>query len=366
MQKGIRILVLLLAVAMLAGCGQQQQQPVPQLQEPVGVQPDTAVAYIGEIYNITYVNSTVVPYVEQLFFETDGTIGAIHCYPGMEVKEGDVLIELDQSGLEERVKQLEEDLEHTRREGAYADSLAKADIQLLQLELAQLQEQGASNQEIALKENEIAQKQASLRQTQALRELDMEAKQEELEKLRKSLGNHIICAPFSGRVIWGGTVQEGSRITAYKPVLFLADDTKLHLSGDYIAQTQINSADMVYALIGGAQYEIEMRHVDQEEYVSSLLAGETLRTQFDIIGPEALWNAVEAGQYAAICICTDYVENALLIPGDALMKDATGSYVYVDENGTRVRRMVKVGKSTQSLVQILDGLEEGEVVYVKG
>lgn len=365
MQKGIKILVLLLAMAMLAGCG-QQQQPLPQLQEPVGVQPDTAAAYIGEIYNIAYVNSAVVPYVEELFFETDGTIGAIHCYPGMEVKEGDALIELDQSGLEERVKQLEEELEHTQHDGAYADALAQADIQLLQLELAQLQEQAASDQEIALKKNEIAQKQASLRQTQALRELDMEAKQEDLEKLRRSMGNHIIYASFSGRVIWGGTVQEGSRIAAYKPVLFLADDTKLHLSGDYIARTQINSADMVYALIGGAQYEIEMRPMDQEEYVSSLLAGETLRTQFDIIGPEALLNSVEAGQYAAICICTDYVENALLIPGDALMKDATGSYVYVDENGTRVRRMVKVGKSTQSLVQILDGLEEGDVVYVKG
>ena len=40
-------------------------------------------------------------------------------------------------------------------------------------------------------------------------------------------------------------------------------------------------------------------------------------------------------------------------------------YVYVDEDGARVRRLVKIGKVTAGVTQILEGLEEGEVVYVK-
>lgn len=366
MRKGTWIPVLFLVMATLAGCSRQEPAVVPQLQEPVGVQPDTATAYIGEIYDITYVNSAVVPYVQELSFETDGIVSVIHCYPGMEVEKGDALIELDQSSMQARVAQLEEELEHDSRSNEYADSLAQLDIKLLQVELAQMKAQGASAQQIALKENEIAQKQASLRQTQELRKLDLTVKREELEELRLSLGKNIIYAPFSGRVIWGNSMAEGTRVTAYEPILFLADDTRLHLSGDYIAEAQIRSADMVYAHIGGNRYEIELRPMDQEAYMAAVLAGETLRTQFDIIGPEGLLNEVEAGEYAAICICTNYVEEALLIPGDAVMKDATGSYVYVDEDGTRVRRMVKVGQSTQSLIQIVEGLQEGEVVYVKG
>ena len=48
MKKKIVILGLLLCT-ILAGCGGKQSVVAPPLQEPIGVQPDRAAAYIGDI-----------------------------------------------------------------------------------------------------------------------------------------------------------------------------------------------------------------------------------------------------------------------------------------------------------------------------
>jgi len=85
-------------------------------------------------------------------------------------------------------------------------------------------------------------------------------------------------------------------------------------------------------------------------------------SEFSVVGMD---ENVTAGMYAAVCAELDYVADALLIPGNALYSDATGDYVYLMEEGVRVRRDVKTGVETKWLVQILEGIEEGDVVYVK-
>lgn len=354
MKKRIMILGLLLSVAIIAGCSGKKPVAAPPLQEPVGVQPDKTAAYIGDIYDVTYFDSAVVPFVQGLAFEMNGTVGKVHFYPGMEVKKGDLLAELDMTETEARAQQLQEALAHAQVEDAYADTVAQLDIELLQVELKELQAQRASAAQIALKENEIAQKQAALRQTQQLRELENQAKQDELEKLKAALAQDALYAPFSGQILHSDALAVGTQIKAYDPIVFLADNAKLQLSGDYIKPNLLKNADRIVAHIGDAQYEI----------VEKTTAENAEKTRFEFLAPEALAGEVEAGDYAAILIYSDYVQNALLIPRDAVQKDAAGSYVYVDADGSRVRREVKLGKMTDGLAQITEGLQEGEVVYV--
>ena len=366
MRKKIILLTLLLAAAVLSGCAEQQQTAaVPELMEPVGVQSDMAAAYIGEIYDIEQYDASVKPYVQELYFEVDGTVETVSAYPGIMVQEGDVLIELDQSSLEEQAESLQKELEYTQKDNAYSDALAELDIEILQVELRQLMAEGGSEKEIALKQNEIEQKKAALRQTQALREPDIEKKQADLKKISESLNKNILRAPFSGRIVYGDELRKGSWVTAYDPVGYISDDSQLSIISEYITESKLLTADRIYAHIGSRQYEIELVPVDQDEYISMLLSGVTMTTEFRIVGPQEYLEEVEAGQYAAVCIYTNYVEDALLVPSGAVLRDASGRYVYVDEDGTRVRRQVRIGKTTDALVQILEGLEEGEVVYVK-
>ena len=356
--------VMALMAFLLAGCNTQQPQPAPQLQEPVGLLPDTATAYVGELYNMMSFDSKVVSYVEELFFSMDGVIATVYCYPGMEVEAGEVLAELDIASVETQLRQLTEDIEYTKTTNEYTNTLLQLDIEMLQSQLRQLQQSGTS-QEIALKENEIAQKQAILNQNQAMQELELQEMQQQMEKLQAALQNNVLRAPFAGRVLSGTALQTGQRVKAFETVAFLADESKLHLSGAFIKESYLKIADRVYAHIGANQYEIQMRPMDSQEYLAAVLAGKTVNTEFDLVGPENLLFQVEAGQYAAICIITDYVENALLVPTQAVLQDAQGSYVYVAEDGNHIRRNVKVGQTTSYLTQILEGLQEGEVVYVQ-
>jgi len=358
-----RILILgLLCAAIFAGCA---GKPVtaPPLREPIGIRQDKAVAYIGDIYDVEQFDSAVVPYVQELSFEMDGTVKNVHFYPGMEVKKGDLLVELDMSEVEVQAQLLEEELEHNRKTAAYEDTTAQLDIALLQVELKELRAQGASATDIKLKENEIARKQAALRQTQQLRELDTQARQEELKKLNTALERDALYAPFSGQILYSDALSAGTQVKAYDPIVFLADNTKLQLCGEYIKPIQLERADLVVAHIGDTQYEIAEAAM-KEEQNAALAAGKDPETRFDFLTPESLEGRVEAGEYAAILVYTEYIRDALLIPRDAVQKDAAGSYVYVEEDGSRVRRQVELGKVTDGLAQIKAGLQEGEIVYV--
>jgi len=61
-------------------------------------------------------------------------------------------------------------------------------------------------------------------------------------------------------------------------------------------------------------------------------------------------------------IRTAVVDNALVIPKEALHHDAAGDYVFVLKGDTVERRTVKTGNSTVTLAQVSDGLSENDAV----
>jgi HlyD family secretion protein len=61
-------------------------------------------------------------------------------------------------------------------------------------------------------------------------------------------------------------------------------------------------------------------------------------------------------------IRTAVVDNALVIPKEALHHDAGGDFVLALAGGTVQRRAVKTGNSTVTLVQIVEGLADGDAV----
>lgn len=364
MRREMKLAALILVMALLAGCA-AEEAPTPELMEPVGVQSDMATAYVGEIYNIVHFDASVVAYVEELCFEVDGDIETINVYPGKWVEEGDVLIELDQRETEKRAEQLRRELEYAEQDNAYTDAMTELDIKMLETELRQMQAQGADAKQIALKENEIKQKQTDLEQARLLREPELKVKREELAGLEASLDKNVLRAPFSGRIVYEKSITQGTHVAAYSPVLFLADDNRLSIRSEYVTEGRLKSASRLYAKIGGREYELAGKPIDQEEYIATVLAGETVMTEYEILGVTDGDEAPEAGQYAAVCVVSGYIPDALLVPSGAVLRDATGRYVYVDEDGERVKRAVKVGMSTDALIQITEGLEEGETVYVK-
>ena len=74
-----------------------------------------------------------------------------------------------------------------------------------------------------------------------------------------------------------------------------------------------------------------------------------------------------AGMTASASIVIEGVDNALLLPDDAVRKTSSSAYVYTsyDESTGELDGMteVTVGLSNGSYVEILEGLKEGDTVY---
>lgn len=60
------------------------------------------------------------------------------------------------------------------------------------------------------------------------------------------------------------------------------------------------------------------------------------------------------------------VPNVLTIPVEALFDEGGTSYVYLVENGTLARTEVKVGTLTETTVEVVSGVEEGDTVALSG
>ena len=365
MRRRIAALALLAVLLALSGC-RKAADPVPGLAEPVGVQSDTAVAVVRDICRLQLYDAAVSPHVETLSLDTDGRVLNVPIYPGMMVEAGDVLVELDLREAAGEVEALERELEYLERDYAYEDELGEIDLGILSLALRALEAEGADETRLAEARLDIEEKEAQLRQAKALREPELAARRQRLDALRRALEKGVLRAPYSGRVVaCDGSLKAGASVRAGAPLVYLADDTRLSLQCAYIPEVTLNAASRIYARVGATDLEVSPNQISHEAYVAATLAGNTPSTVFTVTGPEEALAGLEAGQYAAVFLVLGYVRDALTVPSGAVLHESGGRYVYVDRDGERERRNARVGATMEGLTQIVEGLQEGEVVYVK-
>jgi len=72
------------------------------------------------------------------------------------------------------------------------------------------------------------------------------------------------------------------------------------------------------------------------------------------------------GMFASVYLQTDTHEDAIVIPRNALVLDSLGDTVYVKAGEVSARREVRLGLRDEDSVEILDGLNEGDLLIVIG
>lgn len=347
------------ACALLLAAARAEE--VPELLEPAGVRLSSATAVIGDMKKLSAYDAAVIPYVEEMFFEVDGEVGAVSVVVGQTVKKGDVLIAIDRESENERCAELEEEIAAMETDMGYDAAIAAIDLEILNMELERLGGQSPRDEQaIELKKLEIEKLELSVELERELAQLTLERLRGELDVLKEESAKAELIAPFDGRVMFIADLHPGAHVSAYAPVIYLADDSRLCVESDYISETSLGRAREVYALVDGQRVELTAQPLDKAEILSKAVSGEELTTRFDI-EPGA---QLSAGQYAAVCVVDGCYDDVLIIPANAMFAGQGGRYVYVIEDGMRVRRDIKVGPYNSYEAQVLEGLEEGEKVYV--
>lgn len=360
MKKQLSFIASLLLLLSMAGCS-NRGDAAPELLDPVGVQLDSAVVNPGDIYQLSVYDGEILPHVEQLYFQTDGTLEDINVTLGQTVSKDQLLATLGVEALTKQINTLQEKIDHEEALGAYNDRLAQVQINMQKVELEKMKADGASQTQCRLKELDIEQAQMELTHQQETRQLDAKDDQATLKQLRQQLKMGKLTAPFDGRVVYIG-FEKGAEVRGYTTVICLADDSRTMLQTPFVSQQELDGAAKVFAKIGDGEYEVTYIPYDQDEYTAKLIAGETVYSTFRLNDENA---NVESGMYAALMVYKAYKENVLTVPVNAIYRDGTKRYVYKLAGEQRIRCDITVGMVTDTKAEVTEGLEAGDVVYVK-
>lgn len=168
-----------------------------------------------------------------------------------------------------------------------------------------------------------------------------------------------ITAEFDGVVtemnaVEGGTTAKGAqllKLESTENVLVRITVTKYDLS-------KLKVGQQATVTIGSKTYDGEVSKINKMAEQNNSGAA-VVGTEIRILDPDS---DVILGVEAKVVIYTEKVENAVLVPITAVNADVDGEFVYVVENGILVKKRVTTGISTDTMIEIREGLSEGEQV----
>lgn len=223
-------------------------------------------------------------------------------------------------------------------------------------------------------ENLLEQRQAAVVQ----RKLQLKSTRDRLEEKRKDFANMTVRAPGPGLVLYGDpdrpwfreNLQVGQSIYGGNTIFTLPDLKILQVLVD------VHEADIDKIQEGlPATVTFESR--------PGLVAKGKVTTVSNVARQDEPWRrntevrefrveitldeenlGVKAGVSAKCEILIEEIPDALIVPLQSTFESEGETYCFVVEDGRPRKRTIRVGKSSDSHVEVLEGLEEGESVLL--
>ena len=266
----------------------------------------------------------------ELQAETNGKIVAINFREGTHVHKGDLLLKLNDADLRA--------------------SLARTTYSR---ELAKLKEQRYSQ---LLSRHVVTQNDYDA----ALSDVNVE--QANIDLYKAQIEKTEIRAPFDGvvglrYVSTGAYVNAATRIATLQRVDRLKID--FSIPEKYVGRVKAG-ATIAFNIAGGErQFNGQIYAIDPR--IDS--ATRTLVLRAECANPDG---RLLPGAFADIQLKLEQIDNAILIPSEAVVPGLDEKNVFVMKDGKAVRRAVETGTRTSSAVHVLAGLKPGEIIITSG
>lgn len=354
MKKRLMVIALAAVMLLMAGCAKHTQE-APELLTPVGAVMDGTPAVVGDIEDISVYTAAVAPAYTAMHFTEDTKIGSVACALGSRVEAGDVLISMDVADMQRRISALDSEAGQITAQMEKDKLLYDIEIELYGLYM----EKAADEDERYDIETEMLLYQLEYENAAIARNERLVAIADEKAALEPQLEGRSIVAPTDGTVTYIGC-SVGQTAGAYDTVCVVTDDTVPLIQSDFVSAGDIEHAAEIYALVNGVKYAITAQDVDESDYAVSILRSGKYLSMFTPDSDDGL----VIGDSAVVCVVDLRTEDVLKVPVNSVFEEDDQYYVYILEGESRMRRDVSVGVMSSTEVEIISGLEEGEVVYV--
>lgn len=344
--------------------------------DPISVNLDTATASIQDIYTTKPYDGEVNPSVMELYFPDDGTFLEYSAFLGDHIEKGTVIAKTDDKILQEEIETLEENYELFLTNYTYEKAKKQREIEISNYDLEIMnnslieayEEDHKSYYDMEFLRIQIDDKKATIEKQELLLSqfieiftLDDGNYQRNISRLKEKLGSNIIVAPFDGTIVALTEYSPGDSVDSTKPAIAYGDINNAVVQCDYISETSAKSSKKIYAYIGGNQYDLTYIPYDLAVLNSLQLKDETPVSTFTINNID---DTIQIGAFAMVVVISDEKENVLSVPTSAIYKDTISTYVYKIENDTKSRVEVDIGIHDEYNTEIIEGLLEGDVIYV--
>jgi membrane fusion protein (multidrug efflux system) len=191
---------------------------------------------------------------------------------------------------------------------------------------------------------------------------DLKSLKAQAQLIRAQLAKTSIIAPFSGK-IGLRSISAGEYITPTKVIanLLSTNPVKVNFSvpEKYMGQIKVN-ATITFRTDGSTQL-----------YTGKVFALEPgINAQTRTLEVKALAsnqnNELRPGSFAKVSLTLDKIENALLIPNQAIIPVLRGKTVFISKNGKAKQVEVQSGTRTDENILITSGLKIGDTVLTTG
>jgi len=164
-------------------------------------------------------------------------------------------------------------------------------------------------------------------------------------------------------------LQPGDAVDAGQPILTLAAER------GFIVRMRVDEQDVINVHLG------QRARITGEDFPGRTLTGHVVeispiaqktgegasasRTVATTVAIDHPPPFLRDGMGASVDILTIDVRRAIAVPNDAVLRDATGTYVFVVRDGMASRQAVRVGSTNETDAVILSGLRPGNVIVAR-
>ena len=363
----IYIPLLIVAAFLFPGCAEKIEPGNVKPGQPPTVKAPVAIAKIrSQPFIYEAVGTVTARTASTLSSKLMGTVRAVHVQEGDYVKEGDILVVLDQRQVTARLQSARAALAEAKRAEASARSArdsARAQAELArstyQRYLRLMKDQSASQQEFDEVSARYRQAEASLTQTTAMLEAaGHRVQQAEAALSQSNVGKKdaTIRAPYDGKVT-AKMIEEGDLASPGTPFL------TLEKKGVYCAELVLPERHIQSVTLDQNVRVIIPALSDKflEGRIGRIVptADQKSRSfQIKVALPED--SSLRSGMFARIAIPVGEA-GMLMIPLSSVVRQGqlTGFYL-VDEKQTARFRLIRIGKTFGNSVEVVSGMKEGD------
>jgi len=340
----------------------------------IGILQENAAKYAAELQRVTYTPVEALTVTKQdvstdiilsgkvqaekeapVMVKTPGKVETVYVKVGDWVEKDQVLFRLDKSDLMASYKQAEAALKLAK--AGYESNMKKYENDLKTLaKMRELYEAGAISQ------TEL--EQYELLASDAVRESiegQLAQAQAAFDNVAKTLADMDVKAPITG-LVTSLAVNVGSMAANTMPAATIVDMGKVQVTVS-VTEKEINNIKQGQEV----RITIPSASLDTKGIVEELSLAANQQGKYTVKTTIANEDRViKPGMFANVTLSTQVKNNVIAVPTDAVVRHGGKDVVFVVEGNKAVEKEVTTGLESSDLIEILSGLNEQDVIVVKG